>query len=78
MKDRKRKLQDLAAEIRRSNDSKSLAIKEVLGLLVEAAKDSLVSSTGPETIRLQGEAQAFTRLLMMVSKEPPSIAPKGE
>lgn len=71
--DRKREINRLAGELQRSNNPESRTVKELLGLLVEDAKDSLVASQGNETIRLQGEAQAFTRLLGMVTKAPISI-----
>jgi hypothetical protein len=74
--DRKVRRSELASNIRRSTLPDAASIKELLGLLVDDAKDSLVDSKGDETIRLQGEAQAFTRLLTMVTREPPSIVPK--
>jgi hypothetical protein len=78
MTTKKSRQQALAAEIRRSNDGNALAIKQLLGLLVDDAKDNLVSSVGETTLRLQGEAQALTRLLAMLTVEPPSIARKGD
>jgi hypothetical protein len=73
---RKPRQSELADIVRRSTLPDASAVKELLGLLIEDAKDSLVTSIAPETNRLQGEAQAFTRLLGMLTREPPSI--KGE
>jgi predicted secreted hydrolase len=77
MRDKKARRVELASNIRRSQLPDAAMIKELLGLFIDDVKDSLVSSMGDETIRLQGEAQAFTRLLTMLTREPPTIA-KGE
>lgn len=79
MASQKEKVQQLASSIRqRRTDPTTTAIKELLSLLVEDVKDNLVSSTGEQTLRLQGEAQALTRLLGLLTKEPPSIKRQGE
>lgn len=76
--DRKQRQSELSRNVRQSTLPDAAAIKELLGLLVEEAKDSLVTSSGAETIRLQGEAQAFARLLSMLTREPPKIVKQGE
>jgi hypothetical protein len=73
--ERRARQKELASNIRKSMMPDAGAIKELLGLLVEDAKDSLVDSKELETIRLQGEAQALKKLLSMVTREPPSITP---
>lgn len=73
--DRKARQQELASNIRRSQLPDAAAVKELLGLLIDDVKDSLVTAAPSSFAQLQGEAQAFKRLLAMVTKEPPSIAP---
>lgn len=63
----------LASDVRRSQSEAASAIKEMLILLLGEVKDNLVSSTGDETLRLQGEAQVLMRLHKMVTVEPPKI-----
>lgn len=67
---------ELATSIRRANDNSALAIKELLGLLIASAKDNLVHSSGDDTLRLQGEAQALQRLYESITREPPAIGRK--
>lgn len=78
--DRKTKEQvdQLASDIRRSQNEASNAIKKLLGLLIADVKDNLVNASGGVTLRLQGEAQALTRLQRILTTEPVSIKPKGE
>jgi hypothetical protein len=78
MRDRKARVQQLASDIRRAGDGSSHAIKELLALQIEQAKDSLIASgEGAETLRLQGEAQALTRLHELLTVTPVSIV-KGD
>jgi hypothetical protein len=72
----KERLQELAKTVRQSNDASSASIKQLLPLLIEMAKDSLVEAEGVELMRLQGEVQALKRLLTSFTVEPVSIAPK--
>lgn len=76
--DRKARVNQLAADILRSNDGSSIAIKEILALLLEDAKHNLVESQGETTLLLQGEARSLTKLLRMVSEMPTNIARKIE
>lgn len=66
----------LGSDIRRSQNEASFAIKKLLGLLIDEAKDNLVNATGAQTLKLQGEAQALTRLHKLLTQEPPSIKRK--
>jgi hypothetical protein len=70
----KERLQELAKTVRQSGDASSVAIKQLLPLLIELAKDSLVEAEGTELMRLQGEVQALKRLLTSFTVEPVSIA----
>jgi hypothetical protein len=70
----KERLQELAKVVRSSGDSSSHAIKQLLPLLIEMAKDSLVEAEGIELTRLQGEVQALKRLYASFTVEPVSIA----
>lgn len=73
----KERVQLLASDIRRSQSEGSVAIKELLPLLIAQAKDSLVDAEGVELSRLQGEARALGKLLTLVTVEPPAIK-KGD
>lgn len=76
---RKAKVNRLASEIRgRATDPTAHAVKELLGLLLDDAKDNLVSSGGNQTLLLQGEAQALQRLIAQLTKEPANIKRQGE
>jgi hypothetical protein len=70
----KERLQELAKTVRQSNSEASLAIKALLPLLIDMAKDSLVEAQGIELTRLQGEVQALKRLQASFTVEPVSIA----
>jgi hypothetical protein len=70
----KERLRDLAKVVRSSGDASSHAVKELLPLLIEMAKDSLVEAQGIELTRLQGEVQALKRLYASFTVEPVSIA----
>ena len=75
----KERLQNLAKTVRQSNSEASIAIKELLPLLIDMAKDSLVEAEGVELTRLQGEVQALKRLYASFTVEPVSIVkPQGE
>jgi hypothetical protein len=75
----KERLQELAKIVRQSGDASSTAIKQLLPLLIDMAKDSLVEAQGIELTRLQGEVQALKRLYTSFTVEPPSITkPQGE
>lgn len=74
----KERLQELAKTVRQSNNESSIAIKALLPLLIEMAKDSLVEAEGIELTRLQGEVQALKRLLTSITIEPTPIKrPEG-
>lgn len=78
MVSRKARVQELASNVRRrTSDPTADAVKELLGLMVDEVKDNLVNSTGDLTLRLQGEAQVLSRLLGLLTKEPPKIT-QGE
>lgn len=76
---RKKQVQQLASEIRqRRTDPAVGKITRLIDLLVEDAKDNLIVSAGDQTLQLQGEAQALNRLLVMLTREPPSIKREGD
>jgi hypothetical protein len=79
MVDRKRRVQELGSNIRqRKADPVVGNMKELLALLIDEAKDNLMVSLGDQTLQLQGEAQALSRLLTLLTREPPSIKREGE
>ena len=75
--ERKRRIDLLARGLVRSNSQDSLAIRELLGLLIDDTKDGLVTTSGDDTIRAQGVAQALIRLKRLVTEAPMSIKPEG-
>jgi hypothetical protein len=50
-----------------------MQIKELIGLLLEEAKDSLMSATGEDVIRQQGTARGFSRLQDLLTKPAPKM-----
>lgn len=55
-----------------------MAVGALLGLLLEEAKDRLVSSNPQEFMKQQGKALAYDELLRMLVRGKPEIPPKRE
>lgn len=66
--DRKARQQSLASDLQKSVSAEALATKELVGLLLEEAKDNLVAARGEDVYRAQGEAAALQRLLTMLTR----------
>lgn len=64
--------QQLASDIQRSTSPEAIAVKEIARLLFEEAKNSLVTAQGDDLHRQQGAAQAFERLLKMLTRPSPT------
>lgn len=62
------KLQDPAAK----------ATVELVELMVEGLKESLVNGAGEDMLRLQGAARQLHNLHFMLTNEPPQITPVQE
>lgn len=75
MESRKERLHRLESELSKSSNLETDQARELVGLLLEDAKDALVSSVGEETLRLQGEAKAFKRLVDKLARAAPPPAP---
>ena len=73
MTDRKTKVSRLAADLVRSNNQDTLNVRELVSLLLEETKDSLVTTTGDDTLRAQGQAQVLIRFKRLISKTPMPI-----
>jgi hypothetical protein len=69
---RKARAAKLAADLYRSQLPEAQAIKELIGLLIDEAKDSLVDASGDDTLRLQGEAKALLRMQRSITTAPPT------
>jgi hypothetical protein len=67
-KDRKARVEQLTIELQKSIAPEAIAVKELLILLFEEAKNKLVSSEGDQTLRLQGEAKALERLYIQLTR----------
>ena len=73
MTDRKTRVSQLATELVRSGNQDTLNVRELVGLLLEETKDSLVTTTGDDTLRMQGQAQVLIRFKRLISKTPMPI-----
>lgn len=71
--ERKARQQSLADELQRSVSFEAIQIKELIGLMLEEAKDSLMSATGEDILRQQGAARGFSRLQDLLTKPAPKM-----
>ncbi len=76
--DRKERQRALSEDLQKSVSVEALAIKELTGLMLEEAKDSLITARGEDVYRAQGEASALQRLLTMLTRPTPQMAPRQE
>lgn len=60
----------------RQQDPVAKSAVDLVKHLYDTAKDSLVTSSGDDMLRLQGEARAFKRLHNELTTVPPSIKPE--
>lgn len=60
--DRKEQVHSLVNELGRSKNYEANIARELIGLMLEQAKDALVDAMGEDLLRRQGEAKAFERL----------------
>jgi hypothetical protein len=74
--DRKARVNLLAKDIATSNSHDAISVKELVGLLLDEAKDNLVATSGDATLRTQGQATAYMRLKRLASELPTKI--KGD
>lgn len=71
----KERRQLLESDLAKSTNIEVDYMRELARLLLEDAKDALMSSTGDETMRLQGEARAFKRLADKLTRNTIPAAP---
>ena len=57
-------------------DPLAVAVVDLLQAAIDEARDSLVSSEGDDTLRLQGAARQHQKLLRELTTMPPSTRPK--
>ena len=69
---RKARLERIADELYLATSREADLMKEMLNLLIEEAKDNLVTAEDVAMRRWQGEARAFTRLFEMVTIKSPT------
>lgn len=69
---RKARLERIADELYLATSREADIFKEMLGLLIEEAKDNLVTAQDDALLRHQGEARAFIRLFEMVTTQSPT------
>lgn len=65
---RKERTQQLANDLQKSSLYEVNAMRDLVDLLFEDAKDLLVSASGDELLRLQGEARALERLYSKLTR----------
>lgn len=70
---RKDRVSQLVGDLQKSTAYEALAIRELVGLLFEDTKHSLVSSEGEATLRLQGEARALDKLYKQLTRPSPVV-----
>ena len=69
---------ELIARLRdaaRMQDPIALSVITVLKLQLDETKDSLVQSSGEDTLRLQGAARQLQRLHKELTTTPPNVRP---
>lgn len=75
-KDNRKRIAELYGALHKSQAPEAAAAKQLVDLLFEEAKRKLVSSDGNDTLRIQGEAQAFERMIIGLRYPSPTL--KGE
>lgn len=68
---KKERAAELARELQGSRTHEADAARELVDIMFEDAKNSLVNSNGEDTLRLQGEARAFERLYRQLTVPSP-------
>jgi hypothetical protein len=63
--------EQLISDLQKSSLYEVEMMRELVGLLFEGAKNSLVEAQGSQMLQLQGEAQAFSRLLKQLTRPSP-------
>lgn len=76
LKERKERILLRTNDLRKSTAFEVDAIRELLDLLFEEAKDTMVGANGDELIRIQGEAKAMERLFKQLTR--PVLATRKE
>lgn len=76
--DRKARVQDLASDLQKSNAFEASAVKELLELKIEDAKEALLDAQPADFQRLQGEAQALRKLYEQVTRPAPILRKGAE
>lgn len=71
--DRKVRVQELASDLQKSTAFEAAAVKELLELMIEDAKEALLDAQPGDFHKLQGEAQALRKLLNMVTRVAPTM-----
>lgn len=71
--DRKVRVQELASDLQRSSAFEAAAVKEMLELMIEDAKDALLDAQPNDFQRLQGEAQSLRKFHMLVTRPAPKL-----
>lgn len=62
MENRKEQVQQLVDDLAKSKNFEAVWIRDLIGLLLEDAKDQMIEASGEELLKYQGEARALARL----------------
>lgn len=66
-----------ATMLQQSTSIEADAIRELVDLMYEDAKEGLVRTSGDDMLRLQGEAQCLRRLYDRLTRSSPAVQPQG-
>jgi hypothetical protein len=66
---------ELARDLCESRNQDAYAIKELIQLMIDDAAHVMVECDPDDLLRLQGEARAFRKLYLMLTRPPVSARP---
>lgn len=68
----RQKQREITEQLRQSLTPDARAVVQLIKLLHNDAKDSLVDAAGDDMLRMQGQAQHLKKLLQMLTVAPPN------
>jgi hypothetical protein len=68
---KRKQIETLAGDLRRRRETTEVYnVLALLNLVYDDAKETLVTATGDTVARAQGEAQAYKKLIALLTREP--------
>lgn len=71
--ERKARKQQLAGDLQRSTAFEAAAAKELLGLMLEDAKEEMLDAQPSDLLFAQGRAKALREVLILLTKPGPKL-----